>query len=189
MFGAGGDTVALSTCWTYAILCHHPEVQQKLAEEVDAFICKHRRIPSFEDRLELPYYIAVQKECVRFRPPVHFTVPRKTSKDGRYTKSCKPAQCKLTAGNAFNIVLYKNYVIPKGATLVCNIHTMQSSSDTFPDPDKFIPERFLNDSRSMYACANGNIQNRDQFVFGWGRRICPGIYLVREEYRNTLYVF
>jgi cytochrome P450 len=81
--------------------------------------------------------------------------------------------------DVLKLVLYKNYVIPKGTTLVSNIHTLHSSSDTFPEPDKFIPERFLNDSRSMYACGNGNVHNRDQFVFGWGRRICPGIYLVR----------
>jgi cytochrome P450 len=80
--------------------------------------------------------------------------------------------------NAFILVLYRNYVIPKGTTLVSNIHTLHSSSDTFLEPEKFIPERFLNDSRSMYACGNGNIQNRDHFGFGFGRRICPGIYLV-----------
>lgn len=83
MLGAGGDTVAITTCWTYAILCHYPDIQQNLAEEVDSFITKHRRIPTFEDRLELPYYIAVQKECMRFRPPAYFIVPRKASKDSK----------------------------------------------------------------------------------------------------------
>lgn len=79
--------MAISTSWTYSILCHHPEVQKKLAEEVDAFIRKHNRIPTFEDRLELPYYIAVQKECIRYRPPVYFSIPRKASEDSKSADS------------------------------------------------------------------------------------------------------
>lgn len=65
---------------------HHPEVQKKLADEVDAFIIKHQRIPTFEDRAEFPYYNAMQKEAMRFRPPVYFGVPRKTSSDGKFLK-------------------------------------------------------------------------------------------------------
>lgn len=83
---AGGDTVAITTSLTYAILCHHPEVQEKLQQEVDAFIREYNRAPTFEDRLEFPYYIAVQKECIRFRPPLYFGVPRKNSKDGNVHK-------------------------------------------------------------------------------------------------------
>ena len=36
----------------------------------------------------------------------------------------------------------------------------------------------------MYASSNGAIQNRDHFAFGWGRRICPGIYLVSSPFLN-----
>lgn len=62
--------------------------------------------------------------------------------------------------------------------MVSNIHTLHTDAGSFPEPEKFIPERFLDDSRSMYASSNGGVQNRDQFVFGFGRRICPGIALV-----------
>lgn len=75
--------MSITTCWTFAILVHHPEVQKKLADEVDAFIIKHQRTPNFEDRAEFPYYNAVQKEAMRFRPPVYFGVPRKSSSDGK----------------------------------------------------------------------------------------------------------
>lgn len=46
----------------------------------------------------------------------------------------------------------------------------------------------MNDTRSMYASSNGNVQNRDHYVFGWGRRICPGIFLVSNNliYKNKL---
>ena len=81
---AGGDTVSIATLFTYAILCHYPQVQKRLAEEIDTFIKRHGRHPTFEDRLELPYFIAVQKECMRFRSPVYYGVPRKASKDSKW---------------------------------------------------------------------------------------------------------
>lgn len=172
---AGSDTVAISTSWTYAILCQYPEVQKKLADEVDAFINKHKRIPTFEDRLELPYYISVQKECLRYRPPAYFGVPRKASEDGNFYFTFQ-FSVDLTF---YIIVAYRNYIIPKGTVIVTNIHTLHNDSKTFHDANKFIPDRFIQDTRSMYASSNGNVLNRDQFVFGWGRRICPGIALVK----------
>lgn len=76
---------------------------------------------------------------------------------------------------------YKGYYIPKGATIVGNtwytkfitslpglslIHTrgILHNSETFPDPFKFKPERFLNDERL-------NIQKSTATVaYGYGRR-------------------
>jgi hypothetical protein len=46
-----GDTVSIVTAWTYANLCHRSEVQEKLQQEIDEFITKHDRTPTFEDRL------------------------------------------------------------------------------------------------------------------------------------------
>ncbi|KAI7904795.1 cytochrome P450 [Cokeromyces recurvatus] len=161
---AGGDTVSVAASFTFAILCHYPDIQQKLANEIDDFIRKYHRIPRFDDRLELPYYIAFQKECLRYRPAVYFSIPRKANQD----------------------VIYKHFIIPKGTIMVSNIHTLHNDSTIFPHPEKFIPERFLNDTRTMYASSNGNIQNRDIYLFGWGRRICPGIYLAENELFNLV---
>jgi len=80
------DTLSSATAWTLAILCHYPDVQRQLAQEIDNFIKKHYRIPAFDDLCELPYYNAVQKECLRFRPPVYWSIPRKASQDGKSTQ-------------------------------------------------------------------------------------------------------
>jgi cytochrome P450 len=80
---AGIDTVSVTTLWTYLLLCNYKDVQQKLINEIDGFIKSNKRLPTFEDRLELPYYNAVQKECIRFRPIGYFAVPHKTTKDGK----------------------------------------------------------------------------------------------------------
>ncbi|KAI8375700.1 cytochrome P450 [Choanephora cucurbitarum] len=164
LLAAGADTVFAATLWAFSVMCNHFDIQLKLREEVDAFISRNGRIPTFADRLELPYFNAFLKETLRFRPPALFSIPRKASRD----------------------VVYKNYIIPKDTVVLSNIHTLHSDSNTYVDPEKFMPERFLNDSRSIYACSNGQIYNRDQFVFGWGRRMCPGIYLAENELFNTL---
>ncbi|PHZ09551.1 cytochrome P450 [Rhizopus microsporus ATCC 52813] len=39
-------------------------------EEVNAFIKRHEPDPTFADREELPYFIAFEKECIRFRAVV-----------------------------------------------------------------------------------------------------------------------
>jgi cytochrome P450 len=47
----------------FVILSNFPDVQKKLRAEVDAFVNAHGRLPTFEERDQLPYAIAVQKEC------------------------------------------------------------------------------------------------------------------------------
>ncbi|KAG1444752.1 hypothetical protein G6F56_010167 [Rhizopus delemar] len=43
---AGTDTTAVSTAWAIAVLCHHPNVQKKICDELDVFIKKHgQRVP------------------------------------------------------------------------------------------------------------------------------------------------
>ncbi|KAG1239614.1 hypothetical protein G6F68_018463 [Rhizopus microsporus] len=76
-----------------------------------------------------------------------------------------------------------------GHIIYVNVHTLHNDPQVFPEPEKFIPERFLNDTRSMYASSNGAIQNRDHFAFGWGRRICPGIYMAESEMFNWMAQF
>jgi cytochrome P450 len=48
---------------------------------------------------------------------------------------------------------------------------MHMNPDFYTDPETFNPERFLHDPRTMTASANGNINNRDHFNFGFGRYI------------------
>lgn len=46
----------------------------------------------------------------------------------------------------------------------------------FPNPSQFIPERFLDQSKP-YLALSATILDPRSFVFGIGRRICPGIHL------------
>lgn len=65
--------------------------------------------------------------------------------------------------------VYEGFFIPKGSTILANLWAIHHDPEFFPDPDVFRPERYL-DGGSPYPQKHGHS------AFGWGRRICPGIF-------------
>ena len=65
--------------------------------------------------------------------------------------------------------------LPKGSTVVLNVWAMHNDTNTWKDPQHFIPERFESypSLASTYA-ASGKWDERDHYGYGAGRRICPG---------------
>lgn len=82
------DTTATAISWDIATLCHYPDVQEKIAAEIDDFIRVHNRLPEFKDRENLPYSISVMKECMRHRPISPFGAAHTVEKDSR-SQLCK----------------------------------------------------------------------------------------------------
>ncbi|KAI8356725.1 cytochrome P450 [Choanephora cucurbitarum] len=160
---AGTDTFAVTMSWSFLIMCHHPDVQDRVCAEVKAFEAKHGRLPTFEDRLEVPFSISVQKESMRYRPPTFFGVPHAVRED----------------------LEVDGYVIPKDADVLPSMHSMHLNADRYEQADKFMPERFMDNLKTMQSSANGRIEERDHYNFGWGRRICPGAYLAEVEVFNA----
>lgn len=74
-------------------MCHFPEAQAKLQQEIDE-VCQGR-CPQWEDREQLPMLRAVVKEVLRWRPPVPTGIPHSLEKDD----------------------VYNGYFIPAGATI------------------------------------------------------------------------
>lgn len=61
-------------------------------------------------------------------------------------------------------------------THTCHPRTIQQNPSRYPHPSEFDPSRFINDSQtSSEAAMNPDISQRDHFVFGTGRRVCPGM--------------
>ncbi|KAI8143435.1 cytochrome P450 [Fennellomyces sp. T-0311] len=163
---AGGDilvgaieTVSGVLKWVFALLLHHPDVQKKLINEVDDFIREHGRLPVFSDRDAFPLLNSVQRESMRFRGTNYVTLPHVLTKD----------------------IQYKGYLFPKGVLILPSAYAMHHDPERFHDPEKFIPERFLNNPKTMAAATAGKIEERDHYMFGWGRRSCPGIHLAEVE--------
>ncbi|KAF7350381.1 Cytochrome P450 [Mycena venus] len=68
--------------------------------------------------------------------------------------------------------IYEGYFIPKGATVIANIWAITHDSESYPDPFTFDPTRHLGDKPQP---------DPFQFVFGYGRRVCPGAALGEES--------
>ncbi|OJA14795.1 hypothetical protein AZE42_09716, partial [Rhizopogon vesiculosus] len=65
--------------------------------------------------------------------------------------------------------VYEGYRIPKGVTVVANIFSIARDEEMYPEPLEFKPERFLGSSPQV---------DPHKFVFGFGRRVCPGEYYI-----------
>jgi len=123
----------------------YPDVQKRAQAEIDSVIGLDQ-LPAFEDRPSLPYVDAILREILRWHPIVPLGVPHATSTED----------------------VYDGYFIPKGAIVTGNIWAMARDEKRYPDASRFMPERFLD--------INGKLTDDDpaQFVFGLGRRRCPG---------------
>ncbi|KAF2800342.1 cytochrome P450 [Melanomma pulvis-pyrius CBS 109.77] len=69
------------------------------------------------------------------------------------------------------------YTIPAGATLVMSNGTMQMDQRIFAEPDKFIPERFIEEGPD----GKPKVSMRNLNVFGGGLYKCKGRYFAEKE--------
>ncbi|KAK7044096.1 hypothetical protein VNI00_007812 [Paramarasmius palmivorus] len=131
-------------------MLHFPSVMRDAQKELDNVI-GNSRLPSFADYDSLPYMQALLKETLRWRPIAPTGVAHSVTEDN----------------------VYNGMFIPRGSTVYANIYEIVSDPQLFPDPDKFMPERFLNSSDARLA--NYTVS------FGFGRRICPGLHIAQQS--------
>ncbi|QYT01221.1 Cytochrome P450 oxidoreductase OrdA-like protein [Trichoderma simmonsii] len=155
LYGAGSDTtVAVLTAFILAMTLF-PEVQKRAQEEIDNLIgTSPTRLPQFDDRERLKYTSAILKEAFRWFTIVPITTTHATAED----------------------FTYNGYRIPKGALLLPSVWWMHHDPQTYPDPFRFSPERFL-EPRNEPDLSE---------LFGYGRRICPGRYMADDSIFITM---
>ncbi|KAF9078735.1 cytochrome P450 1 [Rhodocollybia butyracea] len=154
-FIAGGDTTMSSISSFLLAMTQHPDVQSKARAEIDRVIGRDR-LPTFEDRSSLPYVESIYREVMRMHPPVPLGLFHLSTEDD----------------------FYRGYHIPKGCTVVANIWAMNRDPNTYPEPDKFIPERFLDSPSGPFMHINS------VNAFGFGRRVCAGRHMAE----NTVWL-
>ncbi|KAI0740350.1 cytochrome P450 98A3 [Earliella scabrosa] len=124
-----------------------PAVQKKAQAELDAVVGRGR-LPETGDRGSLPYTDALVKELIRWHIVTPIGVPHRAVSDDEYN----------------------GYLIPAGATVLANVWAISRDPETYPDPEDFVPERFLDADGQLDV----NGKDPADFIFGFGRRICPG---------------
>ncbi|KAJ3562503.1 hypothetical protein NP233_g9530 [Leucocoprinus birnbaumii] len=158
IFSALFETTFVPLMTFFLVMQKYPEVQRKAQEEVD-FVVGYDRLPDFSDIPHLKFISCVVKELFRWNPIVPIGVPHATTEED----------------------VYMGYYIPKGSIVVPNSYAMLQDEQTFPEPEKFMPERFIASDGGL----RDDIIDPEFFVtFGFGRRICPGASIAR----STIYI-
>jgi len=142
LFVGGFDTPALAMSWTWYLLATHPDAARRLVSEVDAVIGK--RAPSYEKLERLKFADAVIKESMRLYPPA-WIIGREAISDT------------IVAGRK----------IPAGTAVLISQWVMHRDEKFFAQPDRFVPERWLDEQSS-------EIPRFAYFPFGGGPRVCIG---------------
>ncbi|KAI5651467.1 cytochrome p450 domain-containing protein [Phthorimaea operculella] len=114
----GHDTTATALTFGLMLIADHEEVQDRIYDEIQSTLGD--RQPSMTDLAELKYLEAVIKEILRLYPSVPF-IARETSED-------------FMMGDVF---------VRKGTEIGVHIYDLHRRPDQFPDPEAFIPDRFL----------------------------------------------
>ncbi|KAF8878782.1 cytochrome P450 [Infundibulicybe gibba] len=155
----GVETTASIMQWFSALIPAYPEIQAKAHAELDRVVGRGR-LPTVEDEKNMPYIHAIIKEVERCHNPFWLGTPHVNTQD----------------------FTYRGQFIPKDTVVVLNTYTMHHDAQRHPDPHTFNPERYINDGTSSAESANlSNAMERDHWMFGVGRRICPGMWVAERE--------
>ena len=138
---AGHETVASALTWALHLLAEHPHWQQQLAVELDQVLAG--REPGWADLPRLPLTRAVVDEALRLYPPAWVITRRAIGPD-------------TLAG----------VQLPAGTLVILSPWLLHRRPDSWPDPLRFDPGRFVDSGRSA--------PRGDYIPFGAGPRLCIG---------------
>ncbi len=128
--------------YTWSFLSQNPSAEAKVDAEIDSVL--GGTTATVDDIPKLVYTNKVLAESMRINPPV-WIGKRKVVDDVRYGE----------------------YLVPKGSFVMLSQYLLHHDSRYFPDPEKFIPERWTSEFKM-------GLPKTAYFPFGSGLQICLG---------------
>ncbi|KAF3639056.1 putative inactive receptor kinase-like [Capsicum annuum] len=147
MLMASMDTSATSVEWILTELLRHPHVMKKLQKELEEVVGIDRMVEE-SDLKNLSYLDMVIKEALR----LHSAAPLLIHD---YIEDC----------------VVDGFFVQKGSRVIVNVYAAQRDPNAWPEPDKFLPERFVGSSVDLRG------HDFQLLPFGSGRRSCLGMQL------------
>uniref|UniRef100_A0A914QBN5 Cytochrome P450 n=1 Tax=Panagrolaimus davidi TaxID=227884 RepID=A0A914QBN5_9BILA len=153
---AGYETTATTLHFITYLLAQHPEIQDKIRDEVNKVFVNEEDGIKYEDISTFEYMNAVIDETLRIFPPAT-----------RLNRLCQKET--IIDGIKFS----------KGTSFTASIYAIHHDPEIYENPEEFIPERFLSDEKcSRHPMAF--------LPFGAGPRNCLGRRFAEYEIRVTL---
>ncbi|KAL4279698.1 hypothetical protein GQ457_03G039140 [Hibiscus cannabinus] len=162
MITGGGDTTMVALTWTLSFLLNNRQWLRKAQEELDIHVGRERLVNE-SDLSKLECLQAIVKETLRLHPPV-LLYPRLCHED----------------------ITVSSYHVPRGSWIFMNIWKIQTDARVWSDPLEFKPQRFLTSHKDFDV---GGDQCFELIPFGFGRRVCPGMYFGLQMVHLTLASF
>ncbi|XP_008538325.1 cytochrome P450 3A12 isoform X2 [Equus przewalskii] len=120
---AGYETTSTSLSFLMYLLATHPDVQQKLQDEIDVTF-PNKALPTYDTLLQMEYLDMVLNESLRLFPIA-----------GRLERVCKKD------------VEINGVLIPKGTVVMVPTFILHRASEFWPEPEEFCPERFSKNNK------------------------------------------
>ncbi len=149
IFQAGHETSATALTWWSWLMAAHPACQQRVADELQRVL--GGRAPGHDDVAALPYLGQTLKEAMRLYPPAAGLMTRR----------------------AIEPVTIGGWPLPKGAMLRITPWVLHHDARWFPEPERFLPERFGPGAPDLPRGA--------YLPFGTGPRVCIGSLFASTE--------
>jgi cytochrome P450 len=151
LLAGGHETTASSLAWACERILAHPEIHERLVGEIEDAAAQGRTAAA--DLARGAYLDATVKEVLRQRPSV-------------------PA----VGRTLLKPVVVRGFEIPAGVMVSPSIFLTHRRPDLYPDPERFLPDRFLDKKIDPYA----------YLPFGGGPRRCIGAAFATQEMKIVL---